>query len=136
MNDRPEMKYINRYVTDEVCAFRSNAWLNLGIELLGDVAALYSIQSDKTECSTCCSKMFKLWLDRQPEASWRCLIKALKEIHCNNLASDIEKLLSTEKISKGVAKTDPQVSQDRQLTKPSTVAEQPSLQKGMFRHSS
>ena len=133
MDDRPEMKYINKHVAEEVCAFGSDAWLSLGIELLADkkdVAALYVIQSDKTECSACCSKMFKLWLDRQPEASWRCLIKALKEIRINNLASDIEKWLSTDKISEGVAKTDPQ---DRQLTKPSTAAEQSSLQKSMFR---
>ena len=128
--DRPEMKYINRYVTDEVCA----KWLRLGVELLDDekdVAALYAIQSDATESKTCCSKMFQLWLERRPEASWRRLVKALKQIHMNSLASNIEKLLLAEQTSEEVAKTD-QVLQDSQLTQPSTAAEQ-KPHYGMFR---
>ena len=76
-------------------------WLDLGIELLQkeDIAALEMIKSNESECSVRCSEMFKLWLQRQPNASWRHLLTALKHIRQNNLASTVEKLLSVEQIS-------------------------------------
>jgi len=46
-----------------------------------------------------CSEMFKLWLERRPEASWRHLINAIRRIRLDNLASDIERLFVTEEIS-------------------------------------
>ena len=98
VDDRPEMIYINRYVNEKVCASGPETWLQLGIEMLDkkDVEALYAIKSDVSETSTRCSKMFRIWLERQPEASWRRLIMALKEIRMNKLAADVEKLLSAE----------------------------------------
>ena len=98
MDDRPGMKYINRYVKERVCASGSEVWLLLGTELLNekDTEALYRIKSDATECSVRCSEMFKLWLERQTGASWRCLLLAMRQIHMDNLAFDIEKLLLTE----------------------------------------
>ena len=76
-------------------------WLDLGIELLQkeDIAALEAIQSDTQECSVRFARMFKVWLQRQPNASWRHLITALKHIRQNNLATNIEKLLSVERAS-------------------------------------
>lgn len=136
MNDRPEMKYINRYVKEEVCASGPEAWLELGTELLDkkDVAALYKIVSDVTECSIRCSKMFKLWLERQPEASWRRLIIAMKQIRMDKLASDVETLLLKEKTSEGIVMVDQQVLQSGQLIHPSQAKSQaPSYKNGMFK---
>ena len=97
MDDRPEMKYINRYVIKGVCASGPEAWLRLGTELFDDkdITTLHAIRSDATTSNTCCSRMLKLWLERQPEASWRRLIIALKQIWMNKLASEIEELLSS-----------------------------------------
>ena len=97
MDDRPEMKYLNRYV-----GALGEVWLQLGTELLDnkDVSALYAIRSDESKCTVGCSEMFKLWLERQPKASWRCLIKALKQINMIVLASNIERSLSIEPTSK------------------------------------
>ena len=93
---------MNRHVKQGVCASGSEAWLTLGTELLDEkhVAALYAIKSDVTECAVRCSEMFKVWLDRQPEASWRRLIVAMKNVHMIKLASDIEKLFSIDQTNK------------------------------------
>ena len=98
VDDRPEMKYINRYVKETVCAAGGEKWLLLGTELLNekDTEALYTIKSSVTDCSVRCLEMFKLWLERQTRASWRCLITAMKQIHMNKLAFDIENLLLIE----------------------------------------
>ena len=71
-------------------------WLDLGIELLQneDVAELQRIKNSTSDCSLCCSEMFKLWLQREPRGSWRNLIDALKQIDQKKLACDIENLLS------------------------------------------
>ena len=71
-------------------------WLKLGEELLQekDVAALEAIKNNTTELNVRCSEMFKLWLKREPKASWRKLIDALKQIELNKLVFDIEDLLS------------------------------------------
>ena len=70
----------------------------MGVELLSeeDVQALDEIQNNyPKDANTCCTKMFKLWLDRQPEASWRQLIQALREpnIELKELANIIEQKL-------------------------------------------
>ena len=41
----------------------------------------------------CCSSLFTVWLQRQPEASWKQLIDALIKIKLNMLASEIQKSL-------------------------------------------
>ena len=74
----------------------------MGVELLAeeDVQALDEIQSNyPRDASTCCTKMFQLWLDRQPAASWRQLIEALREpnIELKELANTIEQKLITIK---------------------------------------
>ena len=72
-------------------------WYDLGIELLpSDVAKLNTIEADyPTNNNKCCNKMFQLWLDRQPEASWDQLTLALRQhnVGLDALAADIEKLL-------------------------------------------
>ena len=72
----------------------------MGVELLAeeDVQALDEIQNYyPRDVSMCCTKMFQLWLDRQPEASWRQLIQALREpnINLEELANTIEQKLTT-----------------------------------------
>ena len=76
----------------------TNKWYDLGVELLEeeDMPALDEIQDKySTDASMCCTKMFQLWLDRQPEASWRQLIQALREpnIELKDLANTIEQKL-------------------------------------------
>jgi len=119
VDDRPEVKYINRHVIEKIYAAGPEVWLKLGIELLEekDVPALQAIKSNVTaECSTRCSEMFKLWLERRPEASWRHLINATRRINLGTLASDIEKLFITGKTSKEVATVDRPVLQADQET--------------------
>ena len=52
-----------------------------------------TIKSSVSDCTVRCSEMFTLWLGRQPKATWRNLIGALKQIHQNKLAFSIEDLL-------------------------------------------
>ena len=95
MDDRPKVKFLNRHVRENICAAGPEVWLDLGIELLQeeDIAALKTIKSNTSDCTVRCSEMFALWLERQPKASWRNLIDALKQIHQNKLAFSIENLL-------------------------------------------
>ena len=102
MDDRPITKYLRYYVKQEICASGPEVWLDLGIELLDqkDVSSLYAIKSDATKSlSERCSEMFKLWHERQPDASWRRLIIAMRKIRMDNLANDVQKLLARWEIA-------------------------------------
>ena len=93
-NNRPTIRLLNKLVKKSV----TTKWHDLGIELLGDesLQALDEIQQNyPRDAGTCCTKMFQLWLERQPEASWRQLIQALREpnIEINELANAIEQKL-------------------------------------------
>ena len=92
MDHRPEIKFLNRHVREQLCARSAEMWKDLGIELLGMGSndALNVIQSNNSDVMNCCSAMFQLWLDRQPSASWRQLIEALKQLQLNYLAYLIE----------------------------------------------
>jgi len=87
-----------------------------------DEAALKMIKFDAIECSTRCSKMFDLWLTRRPEADWKHLINAIRRIHLDNLASDIERLFVTGKTSEEVATVDQPVLQADQQTVGSSLS--------------
>ena len=118
VDNRPELKHL-RNVKEDVCASGPQVWFDLGIELLDqkDVAALNTIKSDVNKSlSQRCSEMFKLWLERQPDASWRHLIIALKKIRMDKLASNVERLLASES---GITTVGHQVSQEGQHTQPS-----------------
>ena len=139
MDSHPEFKYIYRHVIEGVCAGGSSKWLNLGTELLNeeDVPALQAIEASKDDHIVCCTKMFKLWLERQPKASWRHLIKALEKIHLNKLASDMERLL-VDQVNKEIAtkhaEISQRVSQDDQLAvEQSLLQENCSGTTGMYR---
>ena len=95
---RPEIKYLNRHVRGELsaaCEDNPEAWKDLGVELLppGDssMAALKTISANSHgNVIKCCASMLSLWLKRQPEASWRQLIEALKVTGLDYIATDLE----------------------------------------------
>ena len=95
----PEDKYLNKFVRGKVCAACVNSpeiWRDLGIELMGQEGAtkLDKIKVNNNENVTkCCSAMFNLWRQRDPNANWNQLIRALKEIDLYALADEITKLL-------------------------------------------
>ena len=100
-SNRPTIRLLNKLVKTSVTI----KWYDLGIELLGDdnLQALDEIQSNyPRDASSCCTKMFQLWLDRQPEASWRQLIQALREpnIELLELANTLEQKLMS--INEGI----------------------------------
>ena len=76
-------------------------------------AALSSIAVNKKyDVATRCSSLFSLWLERQPEASWKQLIDALNRIKLSSLPTEIEKkLIPSEDIQL------PQTSKSNQLNR-------------------
>jgi len=92
-SDRPALKYL-RYVRESI----ASKWYDVGLELLDqkDERALGIIKKNNAgNFSECCAEMMKLWLHRQPHATWNQLIEALKAsgIELNNTASEIEAML-------------------------------------------
>ena len=90
-NQQPPLKYLNRYVRDSI----GIKWYDLGIELLdsNDVAELDMIEADHpADHKKCCTKMFSLWLRKQPAASWNQLVEALRQpgIALITLATNVE----------------------------------------------
>ena len=97
--DKPDIKYLNRHVRSHICSacdLSPGIWKDLGIELMGEdsVADINTISANKRgDVEGCCSSLFALWLQRQPEANWKQLIDALIKIKLNQLAAAIKKLL-------------------------------------------
>ena len=93
-HQQPSLKLLNRYVRGSV----GMKWHDLGIELLDsdDVGELDTIEAEHpSDLNKCCTKMFNLWLKKQPTASWNQLIEALRQpgIELGTLASNIEQML-------------------------------------------
>ena len=91
---QPSLKYFNRYVRDSI----GIKWYDLGVELLdsSDVAELDMIEAEHpTDHKKCCTKMFSLWLRKQPAASWNLLVEALRQpcIELITLATNIKQML-------------------------------------------
>ena len=73
-------------------------WHDLGVELLdfGDVEELDKIEAQyQSDLDKCCTKMFQLWLRKQPSATWNKLLDALRQpgIELHALANKIEQML-------------------------------------------
>ena len=71
-------------------------WYNLGLQLLDPKYEneLNTIETDtRNDAATSCRKMFSKWLNTDQLASWDKLIKALRIVQLNNVASDTEQLL-------------------------------------------
>ena len=98
-HQKPSLKYLNRYVRSSV----GLKWHDLGIELLDSdksIEELDKIEAEhKSDLSKCCTKMFQLWLSKQPLATWNQLIEALRQhnIGLNVLATNIEESLLESK---------------------------------------
>ena len=93
-DEKPSLKYLNRHVRQSV----GLKWHDLGIELLdsSDVEDLDKIEAEyKQDIEKCCTRMLRLWLQKQPTASWNQLIEALREPHIglHTLATKIEHML-------------------------------------------
>jgi len=93
-HERPTLKYLSRHVRGSV----GSKWYYLGIELLeaDDVKKLDNIRSEHpADLDICCTKLFELWLEKQPEASWDELIKSLRQpgVDLGHLANKIEQML-------------------------------------------
>ena len=92
----PTLKQLNKL--KKSIAFK---WHDLGIELLEpeDIRTLDEIQSNyPRDASTCCTKMFQLWLDKQPEASWEQLIESLRVIDLNEVANTTKQQLNESEL--------------------------------------
>ena len=90
-HQKPTLKLLNRHVRGSV----GTKWHDLGVELLdaSDVDELNTIEAQyQTDLNRCCTKMFHLWLNKQPNASWKQLIEALRQpgIDLGTLALKIE----------------------------------------------
>ena len=81
---------------EQLCATTTQTWKDLGLELLGEgiSRALGVIENNDSEVMIRCTKMFRLWLEREPTASWRKLIQALKQLNLISLADGIESKLT------------------------------------------
>ena len=112
-NECPKASYLNKHVRDKICASEARKWEDLGRELLDDddMPALAARTHNMSE-KQCCSEMFKLWLERQPEASWRQLIAALRVLKLNRLAGDVENLLIQSPKQSTVQCNQPQNQED------------------------
>ena len=77
------------------CNVNTQLWKDLGGELIPDaVTELNAISVQyRGNVVECCSSLFQLWLQRQPNASWKQLIEALKKVALNHLATLIEEML-------------------------------------------
>ena len=92
VDDKPEENYLITYVRPGLyaaCDLNPQAWRDLGIELMPDAGAdLSAISLDRRDSVVDrCSNMFRLWLQRQPNASWKQLIEALSKTNQNTLAA-------------------------------------------------
>ena len=90
---RPTLRDLATHVISSV----NTKWYNLGLHLLEPKRAeneLNTIEADtRNDAETCCRKMFSKWLNTDELASWDKLIKALRVVQLNNVASDIEQSL-------------------------------------------
>ena len=97
---RPDIKYLNRYVRDQLAAASASGpkkWYDLGLTLMGKSSKdqLGVMKIDKHNTYECCEGMFNLWLERDPEASWSKLIAALKLNNLNTIADDLTRKLGS-----------------------------------------
>ena len=96
VTDHPEVRHLNTYVRGPLCAAGPNRWRDLGLILMGESSRneLSIIEyNHQSNISGCCDKMFALWLERDPEATWKKLIAALKDNHLETIASDLTKII-------------------------------------------
>ena len=99
--ERPEVRYLNRYVRDPLCAAGASGpdkWFDLGLVLMGESSRnnLNVIKIDQRNTYGYCDAMFGLWLQRVPDASWDKLITALKELKMDDIVKNLEERLPSK----------------------------------------
>ena len=85
----PTLRELHRYVRPDVAPL----WYDLGVELLhtDQLKKLDIIRCDYYGLTeTCCTEMFKYWLQVDVDASWQKLLKALRHIRHDTLADKIK----------------------------------------------
>ena len=89
--DRPALKLLNKHVVKDA----SSKWHDLGLELLEqeDEEILHQIKINNNDVNECCKEMFRYWLQRCTNTTWNQLIRALRVIGLNHLATTIEEML-------------------------------------------
>ena len=65
-------------------------WYDIGLELLDDGILDLIKDGASGNAEKCCTRMFKTWLDRNPDASWNQLIGTLKKIKLNAAAESVK----------------------------------------------
>ena len=93
-SDAPTLQQLNAHVRPLV----ADVWYDLGLQLFDpkDVSELDTIMaSHSNNPSAACTKMFSLWLQRNPSASWTSLIKTIKGpgIGRHDVAHKVEQML-------------------------------------------
>lgn len=78
--DCPEMKQLQHVMRIENIKITAS-WYELGLELLVSDNDLEVINvNNPLNVTACCCKMFDKWLKRTPDASWKQLVTALRNI--------------------------------------------------------
>ena len=91
---RPARKYLKN-----VKSLFADKWYDIGLELFDpeDESKLDEIQSNKGgNVGDCCGEMLRVWLQKQPYATWNQLIDALRSpgVELFVVASKIEEMLN------------------------------------------
>ena len=93
--EHPKLKYLYKYVKADI----ATNWYEIGVELFdaGDESVLDVISDNHSkDVNKCAGEMLKLWLARNPGATWNQLIIALKEpnIKLDTVAEKIKVMLT------------------------------------------
>ena len=96
--DVPTLQQLNAHVRPLI----ADVWYDLGLQLFDpkDVSELDTIMASyPNNPSGACTKMFSLWLQRNPSASWNSLIKTIKGpgVGKHNVACKIEQMFQLGK---------------------------------------
>jgi len=91
MANRPTIKLLKEVtrIKDIGVATR---WYDFGLELVNSDVLEEIKANHPNDVNTCCSVMFKKWLERDPDASWSKLVTALNNIEMKAAAASVIKL--------------------------------------------
>ena len=94
-SDQPTLQYFNRHVRSLI----ADRWEEVGVQLLSEEhqKKINIIKANHHgDVERCCSALFNIWIEQQSDdATWRALIKAVRNAQLTNEANQIEKMLMT-----------------------------------------
>ena len=96
----PTLKLLRNILKPDTSGLAAR-WHDLGTQLLtGDTVGTLDVikANHPNDVSACCNKMFVMWLELQPNATWNQLIIALNMIGMNVQAEKVIKYLATGNI--------------------------------------